>query len=70
MVKLLLVIVIILLLAALSYSKLTEEPVKVPGTDTTVSSPADSIDRAGDAVQQSQNVQDKLKQEAQNQLNQ
>ena len=71
MIKILLIILVILLSIAFGYTMLKpDEPVKVPGTNTTVSSPADSIDRASDAVNQSQNVQDRLNQEAQSQLNQ
>ena len=71
MVKLLLIILLGLLLMAFGYSMLKpDEAVKVPGTDTKVSSPSDALEGAKNAVDQSQGVQDQLNQQAQDQLNQ
>ena len=73
MVKLLLIILLGLLLMAFGYSMLRpDEPsIKVPGSQTTqLSSPSDALEGAKNAVDQSQNVKDKLNQQAQEQLNQ
>ena len=73
MIKLLLLILLGLLLMAFGYKTLLsdESTIKVPGSQNTqYFGPADAIEGAKGAVDQSQNVQDKLNQQAQDQLNQ
>ena len=72
MIKLLLLILIGLLLMFFGYrSLLSDKSINIPGPqNTNYSSPVDAIQGAKGAVQKTQNLQDKIGQEAQNQLNQ
>ncbi|HEY5549828.1 MAG TPA: hypothetical protein VIK37_01325 [Candidatus Saccharimonadales bacterium] len=70
MVKLLILILIGLALTFFGYRAFLsgDSPVNLPGYDST--SPTDAIQGSKDAVQQSQGVQDKLNNSAQDQLSQ
>ena len=72
MIKLLLLILIGLLLMFFGYrSLLSDKSINIPGSqNTNYSSPVDTIQGAKGAVQKTQNLQDKIGQETQNQLNQ
>ena len=72
MIKLLLIIIISVLLYLLGVYTFSDKTQEIPGSINTpqYSKPADTIQGAGNAVQQTQDLQNRLNQKAADQLNQ